>query len=70
MVPASSLADTITTGHLGVLGPQVEQPRHAVHARHAEVEQDEVGLARHRQPVGQLVERPGLQDLGIRRTPR
>ena len=56
--------------HLGVLGPQVEQPRHAVHARHAEVEQDEVGLARQRQPVGQLVERAGLQDLGIRRTPR
>jgi hypothetical protein len=52
--------------HLGVLGPQVEEPGHAVHARHAEVEQDEVGLARHRQPVGQLVERAGLQDLGIR----
>jgi hypothetical protein len=37
-----------------------------VHARHAEVEQDQVGLARQRQPVGQLVERAGLQDLGIR----
>ena len=51
--------------HLGVLRAQVEEPRHPVHARHGEVEQDEVDLARRRQPVGQLVERARLQHLGI-----
>ena len=36
-----------------------------MHARHAEIQQDEVDLARHRQPVRQLVERARLQHLGV-----
>src|SRR5581483_3254275 len=51
--------------HLRVLGAQVDEPRHAVHPRHAEIKQDEVDLAGGAQLLGQLVEGAGLQNLGI-----
>ena len=65
MVPASSLADTIDHRDFRVLGAQVEQPRHPVHPRHREIQQDEIGVAGRSKALGQLIERTRLEDLRI-----
>ena len=51
--------------YLGMLRPQVQEPGQALHARHGQIEQDEIGFAGGGKPVGQLVERAGLDDLRI-----
>ena len=45
MMAGSSLADTTTTGTLGILRAQVHQPGESAHARHGEIEQDEIDVA-------------------------
>ena len=59
----SSLADTTTTGTLGILRAQIHQPGEAAHARHGEVEQHEIHLAAAVEQLDDLVEGARLADL-------
>ena len=60
----SSLADTTTTGTLGILRAQIHQPGEAAHARHGQVEQDQIDVAALVEQLRHFVERAGLGDLG------
>ena len=49
--------------HARILRAQIHQAGEAAHARHGEVEHDEIDLAAAFEQLGDLVERPGLRDL-------
>ena len=64
MTTGSSLAETMTTGMLGILRAQIHQPGKAPHARHVQVEQDEVDIVVGLERGAGLVEAAGLDDRG------
>ena len=59
----SSLADTTMTGTLGILRAQIHQAGKTAHARHGQVEQDEIDVAAALEQFGDLVEGAGFRDI-------
>src|SRR6185295_11360372 len=52
-------------GDFRMLGPQIEQARDPVDARHRQVEQNEIDLTACSKPIGEFVKGAGLLHVGV-----
>ncbi len=59
----SSLADTTIDRHARILRAQIHQAGKAAHARHGQVEQDEIDVAAALEQFGHFVEGAGFRDI-------
>ena len=65
----SSLAETTTIGTLGYCARRYIKPGKAAHARHGQIEQDEIDVAAAFEQLGDVVEGAGLRDIDLLEQP-